>query len=75
MFNAGATDKLIVASGETSGAVVNAFGIRAAEVTGILDAGVPSIVSLGDTPVFLALKSGNFGAPDFFVRALGHWGH
>jgi uncharacterized protein YgbK (DUF1537 family) len=30
---------------------------------------VPWTVSLGEPPLALALKSGNFGAPDFFSRA------
>jgi 3-dehydrotetronate 4-kinase len=67
------TDKLVVAGGETSGAVINALGIRAAEVTGTLDPGVPSLAAVGDAPISLALKSGNFGSADFFVRAARHW--
>jgi uncharacterized protein YgbK (DUF1537 family) len=30
---------------------------------------VPWTASLGETPLALALKSGNFGARDFFTRA------
>ncbi|HLJ64543.1 MAG TPA: nucleotide-binding domain containing protein, partial [Stellaceae bacterium] len=33
------------------------------------DPGVPWTVSLNDPPLALALKSGNFGGPDFFLRA------
>ncbi|MGH9632113.1 MAG: 3-oxo-tetronate kinase [Bryobacteraceae bacterium] len=64
--------KLVVAGGETSGAVVESLGIPAVEVTGILDPGVPNLLSLGDPPVSLALKSGNFGALDFFIKAIRH---
>jgi uncharacterized protein YgbK (DUF1537 family) len=32
--------------------------------------GVPVLVSQGEQPLALALKSGNFGAPDFFAKAL-----
>ena len=34
-----------------------------------IDPGVPWTTSLGDPPLALALKSGNFGAPDFFIKA------
>ncbi|MBM3736015.1 MAG: four-carbon acid sugar kinase family protein [Acidobacteria bacterium] len=62
--------RLIVAGGETAGAVVESLGIRAVEITGILDPGVPSLRTLSEPPVALALKSGNFGAVDFFVKAM-----
>jgi uncharacterized protein YgbK (DUF1537 family) len=63
--------KLIVAGGETSGAVVRALGVRALRIGPQIDPGVPWTVSVGDGPgVALALKSGNFGAPDFFRKAL-----
>jgi uncharacterized protein YgbK (DUF1537 family) len=58
-----------VAGGETSGAVVAALGVRALRIGPEIDPGVPWTVSLGDAPFALALKSGNFGAPDFFVKA------
>lgn len=61
--------RLLVAGGETSGAVVNALGVRALRIGPEIDPGVPWTVSLGDRPIALALKSGNFGAPDFFVKA------
>ncbi|GAC1421931.1 MAG: hypothetical protein NVSMB64_30550 [Candidatus Velthaea sp.] len=32
--------------------------------------GVPGTIAEGERPLGLALKSGNFGAPDFFARAL-----
>ena len=35
-----------------------------------IDPGVPATLSLGEPRVALALKSGNFGAPDFFLKAL-----
>ena len=34
-----------------------------------IDPGVPWTMSLGASPLHLALKSGNFGAPDFFTKA------
>ncbi len=60
--------RLIVAGGETSGAVVNGLGITALEIGPEIDPGVPWTRASGRSLV-LALKSGNFGAPDFFVKA------
>lgn len=63
--------RLVVAGGETSGAVVNALGVTALRIGPEIDPGVPWTVSLSDPPVALALKSGNFGTEDFFVKAFG----
>jgi uncharacterized protein YgbK (DUF1537 family) len=62
--------KLIVAGGETAGAVVGALGIRALRIGPQIDPGVPWTESMEDRPIALALKSGNFGGPDFFCKAL-----
>jgi len=61
--------RLIVAGGETSGAVVQALGIDALRIGPEIDPGVPWTESLGARPLHLALKSGNFGSEDFFVKA------
>jgi len=88
--------RLIVAGGETGGAVVRALSIRGLRIGPEIDPGVPWTMSLGGhTPapirapvgaelraaaadqrseetgagLFLALKSGNFGARDFFLKA------
>jgi uncharacterized protein YgbK (DUF1537 family) len=61
--------RLVVAGGETSGAVVNALGIEALKIGPPIDPGVPWTASLSEPPLLLALKSGNFGAPDFFTKA------
>lgn len=53
--------KLIVAGGETSGAVVNQLGVSGLRIGPEIDPGVPWTVSLGDPRIALALKSGNFG--------------
>jgi uncharacterized protein YgbK (DUF1537 family) len=66
--------KLIVAGGETSGAVVGALGIRGLRIGPQIDPGVPWTESLDADPVALALKSGNFGGPDFFSKALAQLG-
>jgi uncharacterized protein YgbK (DUF1537 family) len=61
--------RLVVAGGETSGAVVQALGVKGLRIGPQIDPGVPWTASLGEPPVALALKSGNFGARDFFLRA------
>lgn len=62
--------RLVVAGGETSGAVVSALDLGALTIGPEIDPGVPVLLSGGASPVALALKSGNFGRPDFFVKAL-----
>ncbi|HSN40662.1 MAG TPA: 3-oxo-tetronate kinase [Burkholderiales bacterium] len=61
--------RLVVAGGETSGAVVAALGIPGLRVGDEIDPGVPWTAGLGDQPLALALKSGNFGGDDFFLKA------
>jgi uncharacterized protein YgbK (DUF1537 family) len=61
--------RLVVAGGETSGAVVGALDVKALRIGPEIDPGVPWTASVGAKPLLLALKSGNFGAPDFFTKA------
>jgi len=91
--------RLIIAGGETSGAVVRRLGVRALRIGPEIAPGVPWTVTLdgnalaggageaggaegageaegasgsgrGAQPMLaLALKSGNFGDPDFFLQA------
>ena len=61
--------RLVVAGGETAGAVVAALGVKGLRIGPAIDPGVPWTTSLGEPPLALALKSGNFGAPDFFIKA------
>jgi uncharacterized protein YgbK (DUF1537 family) len=61
----------VVAGGETAGAVVEALGVKALAIGPEIDPGVPWTAAIGGEPYWLALKSGNFGAPDFFAKALG----
>ena len=63
------TTRIVVAGGETSGTVVNGLNARVLKIGPRIAAGVP-VVRLGDRDIALALKSGNFGAPDFFQTAL-----
>ena len=56
--------RLVVAGGETAGAVVSRLGVRSLRIGGEIDPGVPwTYAEGGTTPLLLALKSGNFGAP------------
>lgn len=66
--------RIVVAGGETSGAVVSALDVRALDVGPEIDPGVPALQAARDDqpPLTLALKSGNFGSPDFISRALHH---
>ncbi|WP_431284167.1 3-oxo-tetronate kinase [Humitalea sp. 24SJ18S-53] len=60
--------RLVVAGGETSGAVVQALGVRALRIGRTIDPGVPWTFA-EPTGLHLALKSGNFGGRDFFLKA------
>ncbi|NBA93744.1 3-oxo-tetronate kinase [Pseudomonas sp. R5(2019)] len=62
--------RFVIAGGETSGAVVQALDVSLLKIGAQIDPGVPATVSSGDQPLALALKSGNFGARDFFSKAL-----
>jgi uncharacterized protein YgbK (DUF1537 family) len=62
--------RFVVAGGETSGAVVAALGVRLFAVGPEIDPGVPVLTAETPQPMALALKSGNFGANDFFQRAV-----
>ncbi|MEP0233109.1 3-oxo-tetronate kinase [Roseibium sp.] len=61
--------RIVVAGGETSGAVVSGLGVSGLEIGPRIAAGVPALKVVGQ-PISLALKSGNFGGPDFFKEAL-----
>jgi 3-dehydrotetronate 4-kinase len=64
--------RLVVAGGETSGAVVDRLGIPGFLVGAEIAAGVPVLRAVGAKggDMLLALKSGNFGGPEFFSDAL-----
>jgi uncharacterized protein YgbK (DUF1537 family) len=64
--------QMIVAGGETSGAVVKALGVKGLRIGPEIDPGVPwtsTVHDDGTPPLALALKSGNFGSEDFFLKA------
>jgi uncharacterized protein YgbK (DUF1537 family) len=64
--------RLVIAGGETSGAVVDRLGIPGFLVGAEIAAGVPVLRAVGakEGEMLLALKSGNFGGPEFFSDAL-----
>jgi uncharacterized protein YgbK (DUF1537 family) len=64
--------RLVVAGGETSGAVVDRLRIPGFLVGAEIAAGVPVLraVGAGGGEMLLALKSGNFGGGEFFADAL-----
>ncbi|MBL8905745.1 MAG: four-carbon acid sugar kinase family protein [Rhizobiales bacterium] len=67
---AGGIRRIVVAGGETSGAVVKALGVKQLAIGPVIEPGVPATVSLGEPGLALALKSGNFGGDAFFLTAL-----
>jgi 3-dehydrotetronate 4-kinase len=65
--------QLVVAGGETSGACVQALGISRLLIGPQIDPGVPwchAASPLAPDGLHVTLKSGNFGTPDFFRKAL-----
>ncbi|MCX4673207.1 four-carbon acid sugar kinase family protein [Streptomyces sp. NBC_01381] len=66
--------QLVVAGGETSGAVVQALGLTGLRIGPQIDPGVPWCAAAlpdGET-LHITLKSGNFGGPDFFTASFAH---
>jgi uncharacterized protein YgbK (DUF1537 family) len=61
---------LIVAGGETSGAVCRVLELGALEIGRNIEPGIPRCTSLGRLRLPIALKSGNFGSDDFYSRAI-----
>lgn len=62
--------RLVVAGGETSGAIVQKLGVKAVRISSLIEPGVPWIETIAEPRLALALKSGNFGSDDFFLKAL-----
>jgi uncharacterized protein YgbK (DUF1537 family) len=61
------TGKILTAGGETSGAIVEGLHLKTLEIGPEIDPGVPAL--RGGDDLVLALKSGNFGAEDYFAKA------
>ena len=63
--------KFIIAGGETSAVIAEALNIRQIYIGPEIDPGVPwTICYEHEEPLLLSFKSGNFGRPDFFIRAM-----
>lgn len=62
--------RIIVAGGETSGAVVKKLGYNSYIIGESIAPGIPIMTPAAERSVRLVLKSGNFGQEDFFRRAL-----
>ena len=62
--------RLIVAGGETSGAVTRKLGLNSYDIGASVAPGVPVLIPPQFPELRIVLKSGNFGQKDFFFRAL-----
>lgn len=63
-------DRIIIAGGETSGAVAKALDLSSYYIGGQVSPGVPELIPEVNNKIRLVFKSGNFGEDDFFVKAL-----
>lgn len=63
-------DRIVVAGGETSGAVMLALGYDAYYIGESIAVGVPEMIPVNNRDLTIVLKSGNFGQVDFFERAV-----
>lgn len=64
-------DAIIVAGGETSGAVTKALDVKSFRIGKSIAPGVPVLLPWSEN-YRLLLKSGNFGSETFFIDALAH---
>jgi len=62
-------NRFVVAGGETAGAVIEALGVKALKIGPEITPGVPWTATVTEPVLLLALKSGNFGPPEFFMDA------
>jgi len=62
--------QVIVAGGETSGAVTKGLGYHSYIIGESIAPGVPVMIPAEAKEIRLVLKSGNFGQPEFFERAV-----
>lgn len=62
--------RIVVAGGETTGAVLESLGIDAVDVGPELDPGVPWVITRAEPKLAVLPKAGNFGLEDMFVRAV-----
>ncbi|MFD1778428.1 3-oxo-tetronate kinase [Fredinandcohnia salidurans] len=62
--------RIIVAGGETSGAVAKRLGYNGYHIGDSIAPGVPIMIPIEDNRIRMVFKSGNFGKSDFFLQAL-----
>lgn len=63
-------NKVIIAGGETSGAVAKALGFATYYIGPPVSSGVPILIPEANQKIRMVFKSGNFGEEDFFTKAL-----
>lgn len=64
--------RLVTAGGDTSATICRRLGIRGMRVWREIEPGLPSGITFTDPPLWVVLKSGSFGPPDFLNRAMRH---
>lgn len=64
-------NRLVIAGGDTAGTICRKLGIRGNYVLREIETGVPSGRAIG-RDMFIVLKSGSFGSPDFLIKATKH---
>ncbi len=62
--------RVIVAGGETSGAVAKGLGYNGYHIGDSIAPGVPIMIPIENNRIRMVFKSGNFGKSDFFLQAL-----
>ena len=70
LLAAAKVERLIIAGGETSGAVMKRLGLHAFNIGESVAPGVPVLYPVGKNGLRIVLKSGNFGSEDFFLTTL-----
>ncbi|MBW7457859.1 hypothetical protein K0U00_27850, partial [Paenibacillus sepulcri] len=66
-------NRILAAGGDTSAAICSRLGISGMRIYREIEPGLPSSLSLSrKRPLMLVLKSGSFGGPDFFEKAIEH---
>lgn len=69
IMDAAPPEGLIIAGGETSSTLMRSLRLGGIRVGPNIEPGVPVCVALARPSLGVVLKSGNFGSPDFFLRA------
>ncbi len=70
LLNVAKVERLIIAGGETSGAVMKRLNFHAFDIGESVAPGVPILYPVGKSKLRIVLKSGNFGSEDFFLTTL-----